>query len=241
MWYLSFDCATKTFAFSLCWVDLDGLAAAGPKLDKYGILLRRARAGPPEEAATVVAPLMQAVKKLDDYTRSRIRIVDGDTVDLLPGRTDSEIGSVERIKAAAVYISDRVIPSITKNVPPDEGLRVVVEHQMSANAQARKIAYAIVGILAKYDTTIVGPSLKNSVAVSADGWYHKFAPKYANAYGANKAHALYNFKKAEELFGTSIPPLSPPALRGHIADSFMQVLGLIRAQKINGDGVLSLY
>ena len=44
---------------------------------------------------------------------------------------------------------------------------------------------------------------------------------------SNKAHAKYNFALVEELFGTKIPLTTPASLRGHIADSFMQVLGYL--------------
>ena len=73
---------------------------------------------------------------------------------------------------------------------------------------------------------IVGPSLKNRVSVSAEGQYGHFLQRYSNSYGANKAHALFNFAALERVFGSGIPP-TPPTRRGHIADSCMQVLGFV--------------
>jgi len=97
---------------------------------------------------------------------------------------------------------------------------------MGPNARARAIAAALVAFFAAERVVIVGPSLKNRVSVSAEGQYGHFLRRYSNSYGANKAHASFNFAALERTFGSSIPP-TPAARRGHIADSCMQVLGFV--------------
>jgi len=115
-----------------------------------------------------------------------------------------------------------VRPALALHVPPGEAYRVIVEYQMED--PMRKISDALVALFADDDVIIVGAALKNTLHTCEEGRYYHFAAKYARAYDANKAHAKFNFRKIEEAFGSGIPP-STAALRGHIADSFMQVLG----------------
>lgn len=112
-------------------------------------------------------------------------------------------------------------------MPPESGeeYRVIIEFQMGPNAPARVVATALMTLFASEDVCLVGPSLKNQVAIGPEGHYSRFAEKYAAAYGANKAHAIWNFGVIEAAFGSGIPATHPASLRGHIADSFMQVLG----------------
>jgi hypothetical protein len=95
---------------------------------------------------------------------------------------------------------------------------------MGQNPPARIVAAALLALFAEEDVRVVGPSLKNKMALGPTGHYSQFTAKYSKTYDANKAHARHNFELMEAAVGTGIPP-SPPKLRGHIADSFMQVLG----------------
>jgi hypothetical protein len=230
LWHLSFDCATKTFAFSLSRIDLDAYAAASAQLRRRleaarEVASRAAALDQPADAARLVAALEVEVPKLAAEVRSYLRLVDGATSDLFPGRPDADISTVERLRAVARYVAQRIRPAL-RVVPADERLRVVIEYQMGANARARAVAAALVALFAEDDVIIVGPSLKNKVAVCAEGRYCHFAQRYRTTYGANKAHAKFNFARLEALFGTSIPETTP-ALRGHIADSLMQVMGYL--------------
>jgi hypothetical protein len=233
-WHLGFDCATKTFAFSLSRVDLDAFAAGRERIRARARAIlevaRRAEAlaaADPAAAARLVAEVAPAAAALDAETRDFVRIVDGETVDLFPGRADDDIPTVERLRAVARYVAARVRPAVAAAVPPGERLRVVVEFQMGPNAKARAVAAALIALFAEEDVIIVGPTLKNKVATCEAGRYCYFAERYKTSYGANKAHAKYNFARLEEAFGTGIPPTAPAALRGHIADSFMQVIGYL--------------
>jgi len=232
-WFLGFDCATKTFAFSLSRVDFGAWAAAAPRLGRLAAgareALRRAVAlapADPAAAAAITRELEPALEAADRETASFVRIVGGAVVDLFPGRPDKGIATVERLRAVARYVRERVLPAVAAHVPPGEGgPRVVVEYQMGA--VARDIAAALVTLFAEGDVVIVGPSLKNKVATCEEGRYLRFAERYRKSYDANKAHAVFNFARFEAAFGTGIPPTRPASLRGHIADSFMQVVGLL--------------
>jgi hypothetical protein len=70
---------------------------------------------------------------------------------------------------------------------------------------------------------LVGPTLKNRIAIGHGGDLRTFTARYASTYGANKAHALHNYDRLLELFenGTAA---TPKTMRGHIADSALQSL-----------------
>lgn len=231
-WHLGFDCATKTFAFSLSRVDLAAYRSTRDGLRKQIAaareVLRRAAAlvdTDPENAHKLVETVRPIIERADADTRSFIYIVDGETADLIPDKKDQEIPAVERLRAVARYVNSRVRDSVRKNVPSGEPLRVVIEFQMGPNAPSRMVAAALVTLFVENDVIIVGPSLKNKIATCEEGRYCYFAEKYSSAYGANKAHAKFNFSRIEAAFGSEIPITRPPSLRGHIADSFMQILG----------------
>ena len=237
-WYLGFDCATKTFAFSLSRIDLDAFAAAKTRLRtcmRAALeVLRRAsatldacRGAGPElcHVAELVRKIAPVVAAADLESKSFVRIADGETVDLFPGRADEDIATVERLRAVSRYVGGRIRPAIQRIVPVGEAVRIIIEFQLGANAPSRAVAAALVTLFAEEDVRIVGPTLKNKIATCEEGRYYHFAAKYSTSYGANKAHAKYNFARIEEVFGTEIPPTRPPALRGHIADSFMQIVG----------------
>jgi hypothetical protein len=234
-WFLGFDCATKTFGFSLSRVDLAAAAAARERLARSGRaaaeLLRRAGdlagAGDAAAAAGILDAAAASVEAADRESRGFVRLVDGETKDLFPGRPDKEISTVERLRAVARYVAGRIRPALERHVAPaGEGrAQIVIEYQMGQNSPARAVAAALIALFAEENVIIVGPSLKNKVATCEAGRYCYFAEKYATSYTANKAHAKFNFARLEELFGTEIPATVPASLRGHIADSFMQVIG----------------
>ena len=254
--YLSFDCATKTFAFSICRVRSDLLFNVAPLRARLAaiqalrdavvrdIVLHNAVSHNAishnatcantilDEAVALCEKLQVAVAALDAESRSIIELLDGDVVDLAPGRADADVGTVDRLRAVASYIDRRVRPALANSLGNSLGnsLRqnaiVVVEYQMGPNARARAVAAALVALFAAERVIIVGPSLKNRIATCEAGRYGHFLQRYSGSYGANKAHAAFNFKVLEGAFGSAIPPTTA-ARRGHIADSCMQVLGHI--------------
>jgi hypothetical protein len=236
-WFVSFDCATKTFAFTVGRVDLAGYNLAKARLQKSVAAARaivdRANLAckkPVDRASLdgllrLVDGAAKAVSAAEAETREFLRIEDGETVDLAPGRADKDVSTVERVRAAVRYVNGRVRESMRCHIPAGERYQVIIEFQMGINAPARVVAPALVGQFAEEDVIIVGPALKNKIAVCPEGRRCFFAEKYTNNYGANKAHATFNFLRLEAIFGSGIPPTKPASLRGHMADSFMQVLG----------------
>ncbi len=118
-----------------------------------------------------------------------------------------------------------VRPAVAAAGGASPNLTVLVEYQMGPNARARVIAAALVALFHDADVRIVGPSLKNRVAVIPAGRYCYFVEKYKSKYTANKAHTIFNFAQLETAFGTQIP--ATKLSRGHLADAVMQIFGYV--------------
>lgn len=211
-YHLGIDCATKTFAFSISYVNFSEIEESKKQLRILKELLSRSQ--PPLQDMAI------AIDKLDKKTKNFIQLLDGETIDLVPNKPDKEITTVERIKALSSYVKTRIMP----NLKDKNNIRVVIEYQMGI--LGRDILSALIALLSDYDIIIVGASLKNKIYVNEAGRYCNFSAKYSSSYYANKEHAKYNFAEIEKKFNSSIPSCSK-TLRGHIADSFMQVLGYI--------------
>lgn len=235
-WHLSFDCATKTLAFSLSYIDFEAYKKSKNRINSsikaIQEIFNRIVSFPPESTKTIIvsekliADITIAVKKLDLETRNFIKIIDGDTVDLFPDKKDDDTHTVERIQALARYVTTRIRPILIQKIPAGEHFRIIIEYQ-GINLKTHKISSALIALFADNDIVIVGPTLKNKVFTCEEGKYCYFAERYSNSYYANKIHTKFNFAKLEDAFGTDIAIINPVSLRGHIADSFMQVIGYI--------------
>ena len=207
MYFLSFDCATKSLAFIIAYVNVNK-----------------------ESLQETSKQLMNTELTCDEFNKIKsnlISIIDGETVDLFPNIPDANIPTVERIKALVFYVRNRILPKLNSSKLDKTKLKVLIEFQMGANPKARMIFAALIAIFADYDVKLVNPSLKNKIHFSEDGKHKHFIKKYSQLYSANKAHAKYNFELVENMFGSNIKATS--AEKGHIADAFMQILGICRS------------
>ena len=225
MYCLSFDCATKSLAFVIAKVNISqqSIQNAISKLSD----------------CTTIEQLKQI--KLD-----LIHIIDGEMVDLFPNIHDTDIKTVDRIKALVFYVRNRILPELDKlkELKKEESkkeeskkeesikLKIFIEFQMSANPKARMIFAALIAIFADYDVILVNPSLKNKIYLAEEGKHKHFIKKYSQLYSANKAHAKYNFMLIEKIFGSpqSIAN-SSNTNKGHIADAFMQILPVLAGSR----------
>ena len=258
MHYLSFDCATKTFAFScgrIALPSLERLEQVRKASQQLAELAKRHADSSQPQSLRLVHEMSAALRRETDRWFS---VCDGDTVDLVPGRSNADIPMSERVRAVVRYVESHVRPAVEKmlsrksqvtaiapapeamtapaqeaaTAPAQEAttalapLKVFVEYQMGPNHKAQAVAVALLTLFAECDTVLVNPSLKNSVAVCAHGRYSNFASRYATSYGANKAHCAYNFARLEQAFPSGVAPALSKSLRGHIADSVMQVVAM---------------
>ena len=151
-------------------------------------------------------------------------MIDGEVIDFFPKIPDAKIDTVDRIQKISNYVKNTIMPKIK-----DINIEIFVEFQMGSNHKARMISSALIAIFSEYKVRLINPSLKNKVYTSEEGKHKHFIKKYSNLYSANKEHARYNFCTIENVFGSNIP-YTKKSDRGHIADSFMQVLGYLLKQ-----------
>lgn len=223
-WYLSFDCATKSFAFSL-------LRIRPPPADLTERLEETAAAVKRKDVKKATAIL----EALDEETRECFVLAAGGAIDLVPGKKDKEIPTMERVRAVKDYLNNVVEPALTEAAgcpaADDARLNVAVEFQMGANAPARTVAVVLVSHFSQANTFMVGPGYKNKL------WYPSrpdirhcfFIERYSSLYYANKEHSktLY-FDHVAPTFGhdkSRAMANVPAGLRRDFADSVMQVLG----------------
>jgi hypothetical protein len=151
-----------------------------------------------------------------------IRIIAMDVIDLIPGQ---KVKDVSTIKLIGLLITElNKIKQIFDTIK--ERKRVVIEYQMTtcplygATLCALKSSYD--------DVIIVGPSWKNSINLASH--YRDVIAESNTKYTANKKHAKLNFEYILEKYNIACPVSKK--LIGHVADSFMQVLGYMQ----NGPG-----
>ena len=244
MYYLSFDCATKSLAFVIAYVNVDKLLLQESNILLTSMLTKELTKEFTKKFTQEITNLEQLQLQLqlqlqkEELTKLKeqlqkiksnlIQIIDGETVDLFPNIADVDILTVDRIKALVFYVRKRILPalaSLTRRSLSDiPKLQILIEFQMGANPKARMIFAALIAVFADYDVKLVNPSLKNKIHFSEEGKHKHFIKKYSQLYSANKAHTKYNFEQIERIFGTNIKK-STNTERGHIADSFMQILG----------------
>ncbi len=218
MYYLSFDCATKTFAYVLVKINFSYLYVDTYELKSVcNYILSQLKLG------EVTEQLINIITKLDNNTKNAITVITGNCIDLIPNIANKDIDTVDRVKRVSVYVKNNIYPLI-KDIPIDQ-LVVLVEFQMSHNTQSKVVSIALLTLFAEYEIFLVNPSLKNKIDFVPNGSYAYFIEKYKNSYDANKKHALNNFKEFEKIFNQHLA--ISDKLKGHVADAFMQILGLL--------------
>lgn len=215
-YYLSFDCATKTFAYILLKIDNKKINI---DLDKIKNLLKIIQKK--IEMGNITSEVTDTINTLYNNLTSTINIITGDCVDLLPGKSNNSVNTVQRIQLVSKFVKSTILPLI-ENIP-NSRLQVLIEFQMSHNTQAKVVSIALISLFSDHNTHLINPSLKNSFHITDSGQYCFFIEKYKNKYDANKKHALFNFKEFERIFNQKLD--ISDNLKGHIADAFMQIWG----------------
>lgn len=227
-WYLSFDCATKSFAHALVRV-----RAPGPGLPAKAAALAAAyRAGDGPGALALA-------RELDAETLGCFHLAGGAAADLVPGKKDQAIPTVERVGATVAYVRGPVAALLADAAADgcpafdSPALNVAVEFQMGANAPARTVATVLLTHYADAHTFLVGPAYKNKL------WYSS-APKIRHCYYAERYQSLYTANKnhSKDLYFDHLCPAFghdrggalarvPRRLRKDFADCITQVLGFL--------------
>jgi len=228
-WFVSFDCATKTFAFAIASLqparlrsDIAALRARLRAIEtEVGALpqspdaLSRARAL--REQATQLAADTQAT------LQQQFWVHDSETRDLVPGARDASVCTADRLSAVVRFLQQRVEPAVARIV--DGPLTALIEFQLGANAPARVVAACVATFFIQRGAEVcfVGPAIKNTISVAPGGEYSAWVSRYRTLSSANKQHTLWNLKKARAVFGWP-EPACLPKLWGHVADAVFQAI-----------------
>jgi hypothetical protein len=218
--FLSFDCGTKSLAFTLMQINVPELILV--KQEVCGTLqaIKDGRAN--------WSCAFGMIESWDLRLKSAVRFVSGGVVDLCPGKKDKEIKSVQRIRAVATWINTSIQPIISSFCvePPI----VLVEFQLGANANARTVSTALVTLFANNQIYIVGPALKNQITIYGDphSYWGMFMENLQTNYAANKAHSIYCFRNLAKKLGWTIPGGVSAKHMHDLADSCMQIFGFMR-------------
>jgi hypothetical protein len=214
-YYLSFDCASKTFAYifvKLNYIDIVKTKRILQYLDTQ------------VKQCNITEDLITSIQLLDNNIKQVITVISAECIDLFPNIANKDINTVNRIQTMNQYVKKSILPLLSDidiNM-----ITVLIEFQMSYNTQSKVISIGLISLFSDYDVHLVSPMLKNKIYFSENGHYSKFIEKYKNSYDANKKHALYNFKQFEVIFDQVLP--ISDKLKGHISDAFMQIIGYIK-------------
>lgn len=147
------------------------------------------------------------------------------------GKPDKNIHIVERVARTVNYLNTKVDPELKRILGdrPMESVIVLVENQMGPNTPARIVMTTIIARYAdKCRVIIVGPSLKNRIALNKGLEYRNYVDRYKTLYCANKNHTTDNFIYALSVANESGQPPQKTKLIGHTADAFCQIVGYLQ-------------
>ena len=235
MFVISFDAATKSLAYTLIEIDLkyfdnnNDIIQYAYKLNKmYNILFKKYNNSEEKYKLLNEIELLSAeIEKILKIISDMIIIHHGETINLCPEILDKDITTIQRVQLTTEYCK-KCIKQI-KELQINE-LVVMVELQMGPNLKSKISSVILFTIFALLDIKVelieVNSCLKNKIYFGELNKYEHFSCKYDKSYTANKNHATENFITACEFFKA---PLYFKSIKrvdlGHMADSFMQILG----------------
>lgn len=219
-YYLSFDCGTKTFAYTFVKINHEYFNLENIKELKKIVLFIKSQDD--------ITPYIDTLNKINHIVDNTVNIIFSDCIDLLPEKNNDDISTIERVKLASKHIKDHICPLI-KDISKED-IEVLVEFQMSYNTQSKIISIIILTMFHEYNIQLVQPSYKNKISLTEAGKLHHFTEKYKRQYDANKQHTIYNFNSFETLFNQNSG--ISDKLKGHVADAFMQIIGYLYNKKL---------
>jgi len=211
--FLGFDCGTKSLGYSLVTYNYP-LA----KKIKERINLTD---------CTTISEARERLIELNELSKQLIVMRACGVLDLVPGKKNKDISTVERVRGLINEIRQTINPHVVDL--GDVALNVVVEFQMGINAQSRHIESALIALYADCNVIIISPVLKNKIILPDDPKSNQcyFFEANLSNYVANKKHCVYCFTRISKLFEFELPKLSAHKMRD-LADSFMQIWGFLR-------------
>lgn len=217
MYYLSFDCANKSLAVGLYYIDADFLQSIKKIISDY-------------EKNRDDTTLPEFNKRINDL----INILYVDVLDILPNKKVKDVEIIER-SAMLKSAIQKVNQIVQEKIPSGESITVCIEYQMNVNDKSRTVYSQLIYEYATQEQCtirIMKPLLKNTIYFSPELQYCHIVQKYNSVYCANKQHAALNFLYFINTFGyTEMIKSIKKKNIDDIADTFMQVMAHIIHQK----------
>lgn len=206
MYIISFDSATKSLAISITYYNVGLTADIKRAYDLYLIKKNNSCLDDPTTVNELIKSYNELLEHVTQLYNEKIQIKMATVVDLIPDKKIKETDTVYRTKALYDYLNNVLDPLILQCGSDD--LIFLLEYQMGPNIKSGTISSQIMYFLMKYNCSnqngesnikLIGPSLKNKVAIGGKGSeYSAFVEKYSTNYACNKAHAKHNLYKLLE-------------------------------------------
>lgn len=216
MYYLSFDCANKSLAVGLYYIDSNFLQSTKS-------IISECNSAEEWKSESNIRILNQRIDSLMD-------ILYVDVLDILPNKKVKDVNIIERSSMLKKAI-EQVNTIITEKIPSDVSITVCIEYQMNVNDKSRTVYSQLVYEYSNrenYTIMIMKPLLKNTIFFSEELQYCHIVEKHNSVYRANKIHSSLNFMHFIHIFGhdEKIKHIKKKNI-DDIADTFMQVMAYI--------------
>lgn len=155
-----------------------------------------------------------------DIEKMDIQIIDGNVIDIIPGKKIKEVDDITRTKALWDTLHNKI------QYPDDFNettASIKIEFQLGQNVKSNIIYDQTIMYYATYDIEKVGPSLKNQICFSDDLRIQRFYEKYSDIYKANKMHTAANLDYFCQNKKIKFDHIKKSILH-NLADAFMQAI-----------------
>ena len=183
MYYLSFDVATKSLAFSFIRYNINWKKDINIEYSKL-------------ENNEINA--IQFLENVNVILNNSLQYLYGNVIDLIPGKKIKDVNIFEKSKYLKEHLNKinnnicEILNISNLEIIKDE-LQILIEYQMSHNYNSNAIYNQIIYEYTPLKIDKVIPTCKNKIYLHNNLIYQNFIEKYANNYTANKNHTKANF------------------------------------------------
>lgn len=222
MYFLSFDVATKSLAYSFIFYNMNWKTDLINEYNKF-------------ENKNI--PLDIFLNNINNIINDSLQYLHGDVIDLIPGKNLKDVDIFEKSKKLKLILKD-INKTILKKINLESlemiksKFKVIIEYQMAHNYNSNAIYNQIIYEYCNYEIDKVMPVYKNKINLNDNLIYQNFIEKYKNNYTANKNHTKQNFLFFIQNYNlqNTISHIKKKNL-DDIADSFMQIFGYLYSKR----------
>lgn len=226
MYFLGWDCANKTLAWTYISIDMHILTKIGIIFDQLRELKKDAFCN-----LNLLNDISDKLEALEYFLDNFFNIIACDVNDILNKQKVKDVSEINRTKLLHKFLHSDKLPQI------DTTTMVLIEHQPMnvvgiANIKSMTVSNQLAYHYAAYDLHYVDPKLKNKIALSnglsLNDILLPLIDRYKNIqdakYTARKQHTSRNLTHLLTVFGklSTVAHIRKPVFDDH-ADSIMQI------------------